>query len=140
MGAPLPVVLSRDEMRRVLEQLARVHTRHQKDRQAGEGRVKLPYALARKMPNAAREWGWQGVFPASRIATDPRSGERYRHHLHPSVLQRAVSRAGVEAGLARRVTCHVLRHHADSWIMPRSRRWKAVRRGLAAISLDLESA
>jgi integron integrase len=102
----------------LLEHLARVHTRHQKDRQAGEGRVKLPYALARKMPNAAVEWGWQWVFPASRISTDPRSGERHRHHLHPSVLQRAVSHAGVEAGISRRVTCHVLRHHADSWIMP----------------------
>jgi len=100
------------------EHLVRVHTRHQKDRQAGEGRVKLPYALARKMPNAAMEWGWQWIFPASRVSTDPRSGERHRHHLHPSVLQRAVSRAGVEAGISRRVTCHVLRHHADSWIMP----------------------
>jgi len=106
LAAILPRVV--DEPLR--EHLARVHTRHQKDRQVGEGRVKLPYALARKMPNAAREWGWQWVFPALRISTDPRSGARHRHHLHPSVLQRAVSRAGVEAGLARRVTCHVLRH------------------------------
>ena len=103
-------ILPRSVEEPLREHLARVRTVHQKDRRAGEGRVRLPYALERKMPNAATEWGMQWVFPASRISTDPRSGERHRHHLDPSVLQRAVSRAGVEAGLAKRVTCHVLRH------------------------------
>jgi integrase len=70
----------------------------------------LPAALARKYPNADREWGWQWVFPASRLSTDPRSGERRRHHLHESVLQRAVHAAARAAGLTRPIGPHTLRH------------------------------
>jgi site-specific recombinase XerD len=92
------------------EHLARVQQRHRRDLARGYGRVRLPHALGRKVPRLASEWAWQWVFPASRIGTDRRTGERIRHHLHSSVLQRAVHRAGVEAGITRRVTCHVLRH------------------------------
>src|SRR5437867_10351206 len=55
--------------------------------------VELPAALARKYPNAGREWAWQWVFPATRIYVEPQTGERRRHHLHESVLQRAVKEA-----------------------------------------------
>ena len=70
----------------------------------------LPDALARKYPNAAREWGWQWVFPATRQYVDRETGERRRHHLHESVLQRAVREAALKVGLAKRVSCHVFRH------------------------------
>ena len=63
------------------------------------GGITLPDALARKYPQAAREWKWQWVFPATRTYREPSSGRRRRHHLHESVLQRAVSGAGREAGL-----------------------------------------
>jgi hypothetical protein len=63
---------------------------------AGSGRaggVELPYALARKYPQADREWGWQYIYPADRPSIDPRSGARRRHHLDPSYLQKAVHAA-----------------------------------------------
>ncbi|MBI3327128.1 MAG: integron integrase [Nitrospinae bacterium] len=83
---------------------------HQHDLAQGSGRVYLPDALQRKYPNAVREWGWQWVFPASQISLDPRSGEQRRHHLHESVLQRAVKGAARKGGVTKQVSCHTLRH------------------------------
>jgi integron integrase len=92
------------------EHLDRVRRMHDADLAAGFGRTALPDALARKYPNAASEWGWQWVFPASRIGADPRSGDRRRHHLHESVLQKAVHAAARGAGIAKPVGPHTLRH------------------------------
>jgi integron integrase len=74
-------------------QLTHVRELHQRDLAQGFGRVYLPDALHRKYPHADREWGWQWVFPASQISTDPRSGEQRQHHMHEAVLQRAVRAA-----------------------------------------------
>ncbi len=90
--------------------LARVRRQHEEDVRSGAGSVALPDALRRKYPNAAREWAWQWVFPATRFYVDPESHERRRHHLHESVLQRAVRAAVREAGLAKPASCHTLRH------------------------------
>jgi integron integrase len=92
------------------DHLDRVHQRHQHDFAAGFGRVYVPDALQRKYPNANREWGWQWVFPASQISLDPRSGEHRRHHLHESVLQRAVKETARTIGLTKATNCHTLRH------------------------------
>ena len=73
-------------------------------------RAELPTALMRKYPNAGREWVWQWVFPATRIYRDRLIGQRRRHHLHESVLQRAVKAAVRHAGLAKRASPHTLRH------------------------------
>jgi integron integrase len=83
---------------------------HESDLLAGAGSVQLPDALDRKYPNAAREIGWQWLFPATRSYVDARSGQRRRHHLHESVLQRAVKVAVDRAGLIKRASCHTLRH------------------------------
>jgi integron integrase len=83
--------------RAVADQRARVHT------------TGLPTALERKYPGASLEWGWQYVFAAARTVRAP-DGRMRRHHLHESVLQRAVKDAARSAGLAKRVTCHSLRH------------------------------
>ena len=72
--------------------------------------VPLPNALARKFPNASREWGWQWVFPASRLTTERSTGRRLRFHLHPTVLQRAVKEAATRARIPMRATCHTFRH------------------------------
>jgi site-specific recombinase XerD len=50
------------------------------------------------------------VFPASQISLDPRSGEHRRHHLHESVLQRAVKEAARTIRLTKTANCHILRH------------------------------
>ncbi len=83
---------------------------HSQDRTAGGGAVYLPDALERKYPNAARDWGWQYVFPAAQLSRDPRSGLVRRHHLHPQVLQRAVHTAVRKAGITKPATCHTFRH------------------------------
>jgi len=90
--------------------LVRVRRLHEKDLRAGLGRAQLPNALARKYPNADREWGWQWVFPAARICTDPRFGAPQRYHLHKSVPQRAIHAAARRAGLTKPVGPHTMRH------------------------------
>ncbi len=94
----------------LLEHLEDVRAQHRHDLAAGAGWVELPTALMRKYPNAGREWVWQWVFPATRIYRDRLTGQRRRHHLHESVLQRAVKAAVRHAGLAKRASPHTLRH------------------------------
>jgi len=91
-------------------QVERARALHQRDLAAGAGWVELPWALGRKYPNAGREWAWQWVFPATRLYVDPSTGQRRRHHLHESVVQRAVREAVLKAGLAKKATCHTFRH------------------------------
>ncbi len=103
---PLPEKLV-DALRRHLEEVRKLH---RADLEDGRGEVYLPGALARKYPGAAREWGWQYVFPSRRLSADPRSGEIRRHHVHENGLQKAVKKAAGRAGIAKRVNCHALRH------------------------------
>lgn len=91
------------------QHLEGVRRMHQRDLAAGGGKTALPYAFERKSPGAAREWIWQYVFPAARRYRHP-SGEHRRHHVHESAIQRAVRAAAQAAGIAKRVTCHSLRH------------------------------
>ncbi len=90
--------------------LDRVRALHQRDLRRGAGWVELPWALGRKYPNAGHEWAWQWVFPAARFYVDPATGQRRRHHLHESVIQRAVREAVLKAGIAKKATCHTFRH------------------------------
>jgi integron integrase len=94
----------------LLDHLERVRYQHQEDLGRGLGRASLPDALARKYRNADREWGWQYVFPASSHYVDRRTGVRHRHHLHETVIQKAVSHAARRAGIAKPATPHTLRH------------------------------
>lgn len=92
------------------EHLERVRALHEKDLAEGFGEVYLPDALAAKMPKAARNWGWQYVFPSAHRGVDPRSGVVRRHHLLAETIQRAVRQAAREAEIAKPVSPHVLRH------------------------------
>ena len=90
--------------------LAKVRSLHQRDLDDGFGRVYLPNALARKYPNADREWGWQYIFPANQRSVDPRSGIERRHHYHESTIQKAMKDAVRRAALTKPASCHSLRH------------------------------
>ena len=92
------------------EQVDRVRRLHLADVAAGSGDARLPHAYAHKHPGAARHFGWQFLFPASRLSADPATGLIHRHHLDPSAVQRAVREATLQAGIERRVTCHTFRH------------------------------
>jgi integron integrase len=94
----------------LVDHLTKVKAQHEADLAAGHGRVALPGALEAKYRSAASEWAWQWVFPATRFYVDQETGERRRHHLHESVLQRAIKDAARAAGIARPATCHSLRH------------------------------
>jgi integron integrase len=92
------------------QHLARVRELHTEDLARGAGHVELPAAFRLKSPSASRSWPWQWVFPATRIYNDRTTGERRRHHLHQTALQRAVQRAALSAAIHKRVGCHTLRH------------------------------
>jgi len=93
-------------------QLVQVRRQHQAEIERGRGDVYLPDALARKYPKAPWEWGWQYVFPAADLSTDPRSGAVRRHHFNEQRLQRAFKRGRAgrehrEAGYATQVTAQL---------------------------------
>ncbi len=90
--------------------LERVHVQHERDVTLGAGWVELPTALSRKYPHAGREWAWQWVFPATRTYVDRLTRQRRRHHLHESVLQRALKEAVWRAGVTKHASPHTLRH------------------------------
>ena len=92
------------------DHLRAVRTLHERDLADGWGRVPLPAALDRKYPNAPTEWRWQWVFPQENQWKNTQTGEQGRHHLHETLLQRAVKDAVRKAGIVKRVGCHTFRH------------------------------
>ncbi len=103
---PLPQRFEAD-LRNQIEKVKRIHA---KDLSLNIDGVYLPYALERKYPSAGKELGWQYLFPATRIATDQRTGKTRRHHLHETSLQKMIKRAGRESGVSKRVHSHIFRH------------------------------
>jgi integron integrase len=90
--------------------LARVQRQFYRDLSQGVLGAALPGALGRKLPKADREWAWQYIFPATRPYREATTGVRRRHHLHETVIQRALLEAVRASGIPKRATCHSLRH------------------------------
>ncbi|HYR74366.1 MAG TPA: integron integrase [Pyrinomonadaceae bacterium] len=105
------VTMLPNSVRELLEHhLQKVKLLHKDDLKAGHGEVFLPYALARKYPQAPKEWGWQYVFPAASRSIDPRSEKQRRHHLSDDVIQKAVKKAIRAARIPKNGSCHTFRH------------------------------
>ena len=102
----LPEVVA-DPLLKHLENVKRIYER---DVAEGYGRVQMPYALARKYPNAEQEWVWQWIFPQANRWVNARSGQQGRHHVDESLVQKAVKAAVRRAGISKRATCHTFRH------------------------------
>lgn len=90
--------------------LNQVYLQHKKDLKKGKGETILPYALARKYPNAGKEFGWQYTFPADKFIKDKSTGLCYRYHIHESTIQRAVKEAIKKAGVIKQGSPHTFRH------------------------------
>ncbi|MFM2057248.1 MAG: hypothetical protein RLY71_1633 [Pseudomonadota bacterium] len=104
------VMLPRSLVADLRQQFAASRAVWQADRQAQRPGVYLPHALEAKYPRAGESWAWHWVFPSPTLATDPRSGIIRRHHLYEQRLQRALKLAVTEAGIAKPVSVHTLRH------------------------------
>jgi len=87
-----------------------VKAQHRSDLAAGHGSVELPGALEQKLPKAPWDWPWQWVFPATSRYHHPQTNRFRRHHLHETVLQKAVREAATHSGIHKRVTTHTFRH------------------------------
>jgi len=110
-GAKDRVTMLPESVKRPLqEHLHQIRTVHERDLACGWGRIHMPYALDRKYPNAASEWGWQWVFPQKNSWKDPRSGQQGRHHVDVSIVQKAFKQALKRSGMTKRATCHTLRY------------------------------
>ena len=94
----------------LMVQLESVMNLYNTDLANGHGSVYIWPSLERKYKNVSREWIWQYVFPASKLSVDPRSSKIRRHHIHETILQRAVKKAAQAASINKKVTCHTLRH------------------------------
>ncbi len=94
----------------LLAHLRRLHDWFEQERSAGRPGVSLPFALGRKYPQAATQWGWQYVFPSARLGPDGDTGRLVRHHVHEKSVQRAVQAAVRRANISKPASCHTLRH------------------------------
>jgi integron integrase len=90
--------------------LDKVREKHLQDLPLGAGDVHMPEALLRKWPNATRQLAWQYLFGSATLCPHPRTGRIARHHLHETSMQRQFKDAVRKAGIAKRVTCHTMRH------------------------------
>lgn len=104
------VTLAPDITPHIKHQLTFVEALLHKDKSRSWDGVYLPYALAKKYPNAPYELGWQYLFPARAHSIDPRSGKKRRHHISEQSVQRAVKFAVRKSGITKPASCHSLRH------------------------------
>jgi integron integrase len=118
-GKDRVVMLPRSLLPNLELHLARRRQEYEHDLAAGKGLVPLPFALAKKFPHAAQEFGWHYVFAARHCSHDPKTGSIGRFHVHPGMLARGVVAAARRVELNRRIGCHTLRHSFATHLVER---------------------
>ncbi|MEW6984526.1 integron integrase [Colwelliaceae bacterium 6471] len=81
--------------------------------------VYLPFALAKKYPNASRELGWHYLFPSSRLSIDPEVNQQRRHHINETAIRKSIKIASCNANFNKHITCHTLRHSFATHLLQR---------------------
>lgn len=110
-GAKDRITMLPESLKEPLRQhLVKTKSVHESDIKDGWGYVLMPYALDRKYPNAPRDWRWQWVFPQEKRWKNTKTGEQGRHHVHETLLQKAVKEAVIKAGIPKHIGCHTFRH------------------------------
>jgi len=110
-GAKDRITMLPESLKEPLRQhLAKTKSVHESDIKDGWGYVLMPYALDRKYPNAPRDWRWQWIFPQEKRWKNTKTGKQGRHHVHETLLQKAVKEAVMKADIAKRIGCHTFRH------------------------------
>ncbi|WP_305909463.1 integron integrase [Methylomarinum sp. Ch1-1] len=99
--------------------MAKVKLIHEQDLERGYGSVYLPFALAKKYPNADKEWGWQYMFPAKTLSLDPRSSMTRRHHIDQSAVNKAIKKAVRQLGISKKISAHTFRHSFATHLLQR---------------------
>ena len=94
---------------RLRSQISQSLSLQQTDNQKGLG-PSMPHALGLKYSNAFRSPSWMFIFPSISICSHPVNGKLCRHHLHQTVIRKALKRALANTEIRKRVTCHTFRH------------------------------
>lgn len=110
---PLPQALVSE----LQAQLDRVVQVHEADLAAGYAGTFLPSALGEKYPRAAKELGWQWLFPAMTLTKMPDTQECRRYHLHETLVQKALKDAVRRSRIPKRASAHTLRHSFASHLL-----------------------
>jgi site-specific recombinase XerD len=118
-GKDRVVMLPRSLAPQLQRHLAGRRLEHDRDRADRQAYAPLPFALARKFPRTAQDFGWQYLFAARHRSRDPKTGNVGRYHVNPGLLARAVADAAERAGLDRRAGCHTLRHSFATHLVER---------------------
>lgn len=130
------VVLPQPLQKPLADHIHQVRLIHAEDLKNGFGEVYLPIALARKYPNAATDWKWQYLFPASKPGKDPRSNLFARHHLHASAFQKIMRKAVTKSGISKPASSHTLRHSFATHALENGMDIRTVQQQLGHSSLE----